>query len=324
MAEPDVLPAYCQYFAAPAFSHAPAPTLAQTSAPSVVRGGWSVIRRSVLRLAAVGMLAGLTACGATDEINFIAGDNTMSFAQDETGRYTRTDFGALGDLSAVLPEGVVPVSGIRSASGELAAAPTSPTAQTKNSGSGGFGFENFTFRTARSAELEAERQAAAVRGEAAGTASEGQGGFGSLGRFFGMGGDLAAETFGFDEPALGPDGLPVASDLVVVPSTRGSVNSYLWDATARTLAFMPVSQANRAAGLFSTDWYSGTEARPERVRVDVQHTSDVLGPGSFHVTVHRQIQEQGIWRSAPSSLPAARELEGQILRAAQQLKISLN
>ncbi|MEC8037863.1 MAG: DUF3576 domain-containing protein [Pseudomonadota bacterium] len=325
MAEPAVLPAYCQDSAAPALSHAPAPTSAQTPAPSVVGRGWSGVRRSVLRLAAVGMLAGLTACGATDEINFIAGDNTMSFAQDETGRYTRTDVGALGDLSAVLPEGVVPVSGVRSASGELAAAPTSPTAQAKTSGGGGgFGFGNFTFRTARSAELEAERQAAAARGEAPGTASEDHGGFGFLGRFFGMGGDLAAETFGIDEPALGPDGLPVASELAVVPSTRGSVNPYLWDATARTLAFMPVLQANRAAGLFSTDWYSGAEARPERVRVDVQHTSDVLGPGSFHVTVHRQIQEQGMWRTAPSSLPAARELEGQILRAAQQLKISLN
>ena len=320
-----MLPAYCQYFAAPVLSYAPVPTLAQTSAPSVVRGGWSGLRRSVLRLAAVGMLAGLTACGTTDEINFIAGDNTMSFAQDETGRFTRTDFGALGDLSAVLPEGVVPVSGIRSASGELAVAPTSATAQTKNSGGGGgFGLGNFTFRTARSAELEAERQAAAARGEATGTTNEGQGGFGFFGRFFGMGGDLAAETFGFNEPALGPDGLPVASDLAVVPPTRGSVNPYLWDATARTLAFMPVSQASWATGLFSTDWYSGAEARPERVRVDVQHTSDVLGPGSFHVTVHRQIQEQGMWRSAPSSLPAARELEGQILRAAQQLKISLN
>lgn len=283
-----------------------------------------VLRRSALRLMAVGMLAGLTACGATDEINFIAGDNTMSFAQDETGRYTRTDASVLGDLSAVLPEGVVPVSGVRPAGGELAAAPTTTTAQADNKGGGGFGFGNFTFRTARSAEREAEREAAAARGEATGTANEGQGGFGFLGRFFGLGGNLAAETFGVDQPVLGPDGLPVASDLAVSPSTRGSVNPFLWDATARTLAFMPVSQANRAAGLFSTDWYSGAEARPERVRVDVQHTSDVLGPGSFHVTVHRQIQEQGMWRTAPSSLPAARELEGQILRAAQQLKISLN
>ncbi len=284
-----------------------------------------MLRRSALSLMAVGMLAGLTACGATDEINFIAGDNTMSFAQDETGRYTRPDVGALGDLSAVLPEGVVPVSGVRPAAGELAALPTASATQTANSGGGGgFGFGNFTFRTARSAEREAERQAAAARGEATGTASQGHGGFGFLGRFFGMGSNLAAETFGIDEPALGPDGLPVATDLAVIPSTRGSVNPYLWDATARTLAFMPVSQANRSAGLFSTDWYSGAEARPERVRVDVQHTSDVLGPGSFHVTVHRQVQEQGTWRTAPSSLPAARELEGQILRAAQQLKISLN
>ena len=117
-----------------------------------------MLRRSALRLTAVGMLAGLTACGATDEINFIAGDNTMSFAQDETGRYTRTDASVLGDLSAVLPEGVVPVSGVRPASGELAAVPTSTTAQTDNNGGGGgFGFGNFTFRTARSAELEALR-----------------------------------------------------------------------------------------------------------------------------------------------------------------------
>ncbi len=282
-----------------------------------------MLRRSALRLMAVGMLAGLTACGATDEINFIDGDNTMSFAQDETGRYTRTDASVLGDLSAVLPEGVVPVSGVRPASGELAAVPTSTTAQADNNGAAA-ALASATLPSARPAAPSAEREAAAARGEAIGTANEGQGGFGFLGRFFGLGNNLAAETFGVDQPVLGPDGLPVASDLAVSPSTRGSVNPFLWDATARTLAFMPVSQANRAAGLFSTDWYSGAEARPERVRVDVQHTSDVLGPGSFHVTVHRQIQEQGMWRTAPSSLPAARELEGQILRAAQQLKISLN
>ena len=295
----------------------PAPT------PAVPCRRQSFLGQTALRCAALGLLASLTACGATREINFIAGDNTMSFEQDESGRYGRTDAGVLGDLSTVLPEGVVPVSGIRPASGEQAVVPSGSTAQTKTSSGGGFGFGNFTFRTARSAEQEDERKAAAARGETL-QPSDGQGGFGFLGRIFGLGNDLASETFGVDQQVLGADGLPVSSDLVATPSIRGSVNPYLWDATARTLAFMPVSQANRNAGLFSTDWYSGTEARPERVRVDVQHTSDVLGPGSFHVTVHRQIQEQGIWRSAPSSLPAARELEGQILRAAQQLKISLN
>ena len=292
--------------------------------PAVSCRRQSFLGQTALRCAALGLLASLTACGATREINFIAGDNTMSFEQDESGRYSRTDAGVLGDLSTVLPEGVVPVSGVRPASGELAVVPAGATAQTKTgNGGGGFGFGNFTFRTARSAEQEAEREAAAARGETL-QPLDGQGGFGFLGRIFGLGNDLASETFGVDQQVLGADGLPVSSDLVATPSTRGSVNPYLWDATARTLAFMPVSQANRNAGLFSTDWYSGAEARPERVRVDVQHTSDVLGPGSFHVTVHRQIQEQGMWRSAPSSLPAARELEGQILRAAQQLKISLN
>ena len=36
-----------------------------------------------LRCAALGLLASLTACGATREINFIAGDNTMSFEHAE-------------------------------------------------------------------------------------------------------------------------------------------------------------------------------------------------------------------------------------------------
>ena len=274
-----------------------------------------MLRRSALRLMAVGMLAGLTACGATDEINFIAGDNTMSFAQDETGRYTRTDASVLGDLSEVLPEGVVPVS-VRPARGELAAVPTSTTAQATTRAAR-LGFGNFTFRTARSAERG--RAAAAATGSNRKKARR----LGFLGRFFGLGGNLAAETLALISRCWARTATG-CHDLAVIPSTRGSVNPFLWDATARTLAFMPVSQANRSAGLFSTDWYSGAEARPERVRVDVQHTSDVLGPGSFHVTVHRQIQEQGMWRSAPSSLPAARELEGQILRAAQQLKISLN
>ena len=53
-----------------------------------------------------------------------------------------------------------------------------------------------------------------------------------------------------------------------------------------------------------------------------KHNNDIIGPGSFHVTVYRQVIEEGMWRNAPSSLPAARELERRILLAAQELKIA--
>ena len=283
------------------------------------------------RVVVLGLLAGLTACGATEEINFTAGDNTMSFEQDAQGRYVRTDAAILGDLSDVLPEGVVPVGSIRSAQGEsaveLAAAQSGDVsgADAEGSRGGGLGFGNFTFRTARSAELQAEREADETRGDASASRERSPDAEqpGLLMRLLGLGGNIASETLGIDEVKLGEDGLPV-DNLASVGQVSVSVNPFLWDATAQTLAFMPLSQTDLRNGLYATDWYTGTQTRPERVRVDVQHTSDVLGPGSFHVTVHRQIQEQGIWREAPSSLPAARELEGQILRAAQQLKTRLN
>ena len=121
---------------------------------------------------------------------------------------------------------------------------------------------------------------------------------------------------------LGEDGLPVVT-FDTSQQGRAKVNKYLWNATAQILAFMPVSVADQQRGLYVTDWHMDSQqSRPERVRVDVQHLSDVIGPGSFHVTVYRQILDGTVWRGAPSSLPAARELESRILAAAQDLKIA--
>lgn len=258
----------------------------------------------------------LSGCGATDEINLIAGDSRMTFTQSESGSYVRTDPGALGDLSDSLPEGVVPVGDVVSAQGTVpTAVVATPSAEGARSG-GGFSLGNITFRTARAAERDAARKEAEAAG--APLPDDGQDQPGLLMRFLGMGGGSGP---GSDTPQLGEDGLPV----VTFDQNRASannVNRYLWDATAQTLAFMPLAVADQRRGLYVTDWHTDAERRPERVRVDVQHTGGDLGPGSFHVTVYRQVLEQGVWRDAPSSLPTARALEERILLAAQKLKIA--
>lgn len=257
---------------------------------------------------------GLTACGSMDEINFMAGDSRMSFAQASSGSFVRTDAGALGDLSETLPEGVVPVGNVVSAQGTV---PTQiVSSPSEDGGSGGFNFGNITFRTARAA---ARQEAAEAAGEPL-PQDNGEESPGLLMRLLGMGGG-GEGVLASNDPQLGDDGLPVIT-FDQTRNTNGNVNKYLWNATAQTLSFMPLAVADQGRGLYVTDWYMDSERRPERVRADVQHTSADLGPGSFHVTVYRQVLENGVWRGAPSSLPAARELEERILLAAQKLKIA--
>lgn len=261
----------------------------------------------------------LSACGAFDEINFFAGDSEMSFAQTSSGTFVRTDAGALGDLSDTLPEGVVPVGNVMSPQGEVPQQATTNGAADGNGNGGGFNFGNITFRTARSAERDAAREAAVATGQPVPDDTDDQPGL--LMRLLGMGGG-GDDAMAASGPKLGEDGLPIVT-FDTAQQGRAQVNKYLWNATAQILAFMPLSVADQQRGLYVTDWHMDSQqSRPERVRVDVQHLSDVIGPGSFHVTVYRQILDGTVWRGAPSSLPAARELESRILSTAQQLKIA--
>lgn len=277
----------------------------------------ALVRRvvGVLSAACAGLC--LAACETFEEVNFFAGDSQMSFAQTSTGTFVRTDAGALGDLSETLPEGVVPVGNVMSPQGEV---PQQVASSTSESGGGGFNFSNITFRTARSAEREAAREQAAASGRAL-PADEDADQPGLLMRLLGWG-EGAQSTNTSNGPQLGEDGLPIVT-FDNAQQGRALVNKYLWNATAQILAFMPLSVADQQRGLYVTDWHMDSQqSRPERVRVDVQHLSDVLGPGSFHVTVYRQVLDGTVWRGAPSSLPAARELESRILSAAQELKIA--
>lgn len=270
----------------------------------------------VLSAACAGLF--LAACESFDEVNFFAGDSQMSFAQTSTGTFVRTDAGALGDLSETLPEGVVPVGNVMSPQGEVPQQVASASAEGDNGG--GFNFGNITFRTARSAEREAAREEATASGRSV-PADEDEDQPGLLMRLLGWGEEAQATTAG-SGTQLGEDGLPIVT-FDNAQQGRASVNKYLWNATAQILAFMPLSVADQQRGLYVTDWHMDSQqSRPERVRVDVQHLSDVLGPGSFHVTVYRQVLDGTVWRGAPSSLPAARELESRILSAAQELKIA--
>ena len=263
----------------------------------------------------------LSACGSFDEVNLNAGDSKISFAQRSDGAFVRTDAGALGDLSGTLPEGVVPVGSVMSPQG-VGAEPVTPTAEGGEKKGGGFSFGNITFRTAKSAERAAAREAAENKAaRSTGRAADGDAERpGLLMQLLGMGG--VDDSLGVGPPPeLGADGLPLV-EFDTRNAGQALVNKYLWNATAQTLAFMPLEVADQRRGLYMTGWYMDQHGRPERVRVDVQHTSELIGPGSFHVTVHRQVLQNGVWQNAPSPLPTARELESRILLAAQELKIA--
>jgi len=116
---------------------------------------------------------------------------------------------------------------------------------------------------------------------------------------------------GEDEGEPVPGGSPIA------------VNSYLWRASLDTISFMPLTSADPFGGVIITDWYSPSEVRDERFKVNIYILGRDLRADGVRAAVFRQRQDPfDGWVDAEVNEDTATDLENAILTRARELRIS--
>ena len=101
------------------------------------------------------------------------------------------------------------------------------------------------------------------------------------------------------------------------------VNSYLWQASLETLAFMPLASADPFGGVIITDWYTNPETPNERFKATVYILDTRLRADGLTVTVFKQTKgADGAWADASTSNQTQVDLENAILTKARQLRLS--
>ena len=132
---------------------------------------------------------------------------------------------------------------------------------------------------------------------------------------------------GTREGIFGPGGLSVlGGDENGGPTPGGSsiaVNSYLWRASLDTISFMPLTSADPFGGVIITDWYSPSEVRGERFKVNIYILGRDLRADGVRAAVFRQRQDPfDGWVDADVNEDTATDLENAILSRARELRIS--
>jgi hypothetical protein len=104
--------------------------------------------------------------------------------------------------------------------------------------------------------------------------------------------------------------------------TAIGVNSYLWRAAVDTVSFAPLIQANPAAGVIITDWYTNPKAPGERVKLTIAVLDQDLRADALRVSAARQTMQAGAWVDAPVTAATVQKLEDIILTRARDLRRS--
>ncbi len=102
-------------------------------------------------------------------------------------------------------------------------------------------------------------------------------------------------------------------------STIG-VNSYLWQASLETLAFMPTASVDSNGGVIVTDWYANPAILNERVKVTVTILDTELRADAIRVSASRQQLLASGWVEATVRAGTVQKLEETILSRARDLR----
>lgn len=98
------------------------------------------------------------------------------------------------------------------------------------------------------------------------------------------------------------------------------VNSYLWQASLDTIAFMPVASVDSNGGVIVTDWYLSPATPNERIKVTVAILDTVLRADAVRVTANREQLQAGGWVEVPVRAGTVQKLEETILQHARDLR----
>lgn len=98
------------------------------------------------------------------------------------------------------------------------------------------------------------------------------------------------------------------------------VNTYLWQASLDTIAFMPIATVDSNGGVIVTDWYVSPASPAERVKVTIAILDTELRADAVRVSANRQqLSSQG-WIEAPVRPGTVQKLEETILGRARDLR----
>jgi hypothetical protein len=98
------------------------------------------------------------------------------------------------------------------------------------------------------------------------------------------------------------------------------VNAYLWRGALDTLSFMPLSSIDPFGGVIVTDWYSPPTTSGERFKATAFILGKELRSDGLHVTIFRQVQDNGQWVDAPVNPATATDIENKALARARELR----
>ena len=98
------------------------------------------------------------------------------------------------------------------------------------------------------------------------------------------------------------------------------VNSYLWQASLDTIAFMPVASVDSNGGVIVTDWYVNPTTPNERIKVTIAILDTVLRADAVRVSANREQLGPAGWVEVPVRAGTVQKLEETILGHARDLR----
>ena len=99
-----------------------------------------------------------------------------------------------------------------------------------------------------------------------------------------------------------------------------AVNAYLWRGALDTLKFMPLASADPFGGVIITDWWTPPASTGERFKATAYVVSRQLRTDGIHVSLFRQVQQNGQWVDASVDASKPTELENMVLAKARELR----
>ena len=103
-------------------------------------------------------------------------------------------------------------------------------------------------------------------------------------------------------------------------NTGLAVNAYLWRGTLDTLKFMPLTSADPFGGVIITDWWTPATSPNERFKATAYILGRQLRADGVHVSLFRQVLQNGQWLDAPVDPGKPAELENMALAKARELR----
>ncbi|MBU6407854.1 MAG: DUF3576 domain-containing protein [Alphaproteobacteria bacterium] len=120
----------------------------------------------------------------------------------------------------------------------------------------------------------------------------------------------ACSTFGGGED----DNAPVRGEI--------GVNSFLWQASLDTIAFMPLASTDPFGGVIITDWHADPALPNERFKATIYVLDTRLRADALNVSLFRQTWNGSAWVDAVVDPDTEYQIENAILNRARELRLS--